>query len=196
MRLTHFLLVSTVLLPLSLPAQTRLTITLYESANLQPAVVQGMMKETSRIFQAASVEVEWVECELAGKPMNLSLCSEHLGPNRFMLQLVSGTNKTKPRTSGLAVLQNGSGVYACLYPDRINELARDTNWDLADLLGHAAAHEIGHLLLGTSAHASAGIMRAKWETEDLRHLSHEGLTFLRGQIAAVRAATVRPPAGR
>ena len=90
MRLTHLLMISTALLPLAASAQTHLTISLYENAGLRPSIVHGMKTETSRIFQAAGVEIEWLDCELAGTPANLSACSEHLGPARFMLQLVSG----------------------------------------------------------------------------------------------------------
>jgi len=35
------------------------------------------------------------------------------------------------------------------------------------LWGHVAAHETGHLLLGTNSHAPRGIMRAIWQGEEL-----------------------------
>lgn len=187
-------MISTTLLPLAASAQTHLTISLYENAGLRLGIVNGMKKETSRIFQAAGVTIEWLDCELAGTPelANLSACSVDLGPARFMLQLVSGTNKGKPKAAGIAMIEDGSGVFACLYPDRVQELAGESNWEFADLLGHAAAHEIGHLILGTSAHSSAGVMRARWDIQDLRRLSHEGLTFLPRQLGTVRTATLRP----
>lgn len=185
MRNTSFWLLSLVFGLVTLPAQPRITVTLFDIAGLQPDTVETMKKEAVRIFDSAGVTLDWLDCERMGKPMNLAECSKPSGTTRLMLQLVSGINKAKPRISGFATLQNGSGVFACLYPDRIKELARDTNWDLGDLLGHAAAHEIGHLLLRTTAHSSAGIMRAKWETEDLRRLSNHGLVFLRGQLAGV-----------
>jgi hypothetical protein len=106
-----------------------------------------------------------------------------------MLQLVPGVNKARPTASGLVVLQGGSGVFACLFPGRVKELARDANWQFGDLLGHAAAHELGHLLLRSSAHTTAGVMRANWEIEDLRRLSHTGLVFLPGQLGTVQAPT-------
>ena len=33
----------------------------------------------------------------------------------------------------------------------------------ATLVGRVSAHEIGHLLLGTNAHATHGLMRASWD---------------------------------
>jgi len=38
----------------------------------------------------------------------------------------------------------------------------------ASVLGFAVAHEVGHLLLGTNAHAAAGLMRAVWSRSDLQ----------------------------
>lgn len=182
MRNTVLWLFALMLGPAAVQAQSRITVTLYDIAGLRPEVREAMKKETTRIFDAAGVSLEWVDCELAGKPVNLAECSQPSSPSRLMMQLVPGANKQKPKSSGMSVLQNGVGVFFCLYPDRLLELSRDANWEFGDLLGHAAAHEIGHLLLGTADHTAAGIMRARWETEDLRKLSHSGLVFLPGQL--------------
>jgi hypothetical protein len=170
-------------------AQPLITITLFDLVDLGPEVREAMKRETSRIFLDAGVELEWVECEVADEARNLSECARPLGPTRLMLQLVPGVNKARPTASGLVVLQGGSGVFACLFPERVKELARDANWQFGDLLGHAAAHELGHLLLRSSAHTTAGVMRANWEIEDLRRLSHTGLVFLPGQLGTVQAPT-------
>jgi len=185
MRRTFLWLSSLAFWPLPVPAQPRITITLFDIAGLRQEIREAMKTETSRIFLAAGVELGWVECEIAGQPVNLVECAQPLSPTRLMLQLVPGMNKTNPKASGLAVLQGGSSFFACLYPERVSELSRDTNWEFGDLLGHAAAHELGHLLLRSSAHSPAGVMRARWETEDLRRLSHAGLIFLPGQLRAV-----------
>src|SRR5439155_10444253 len=36
------------------------------------------------------------------------------------------------------------------------------------LLGRVVAHEVGHLLLGTTAHSATGLMRARWNDEEAR----------------------------
>jgi hypothetical protein len=46
--------------------------------------------------------------------------------------------------------------------------AHEANVDSGRLLGRAIAHEIGHLLLGTSGHANRGLMRARWLTGELQ----------------------------
>ena len=191
MRFTHFASAGFILGAALAAAQPRVAVTLYENAGLQPAALLAMKAETSRILLAAGVELEWVDCEIGGQPAGGPECARPSGPDRFMLQIVPGLNKQNPRTSGMAILQNGAGVFACLYPERVKALARDANWDFADLLGHAAAHELGHLLLRSSAHTPAGIMRARWETEDLRRVTHANLVFLPGQLSPVLVAEAR-----
>jgi hypothetical protein len=107
-----------------------------------------------------------------------------LGPGRLMLQFMRGSNPANRRAAGLAAIQGDASVYACIYPTRIRDLSRDAKWEFGDLLGHAVAREIGHLRLNSSGHSNAGIMRARWEAEDLRRLSHQGLVFLPRQLDA------------
>jgi hypothetical protein len=175
-------------LPLS--GEVRITVTLYDLAGLSLNVREGMKKETSRIFMQAGVALDWVECETAGRFLNLDQCAEPLGPARLMLQLVPGGNKSNPNASGMASIQGHRTVFACLYPERVSQLAREATWDFRELLGHAAAHELGHLLLRSSTHTPAGVMRARWETEELRKLSHAGLIFLPGQLSAIPALSL------
>ena len=54
------------------------------------------------------------------------------------------------------------GALATIYVNRVATLAGRCDVDVQTLLARAVAHEIGHLLLGTSAHASSGLMRAAW----------------------------------
>jgi len=92
----------------------------------------------------------------------------------------------------------GGGTLATVYVDRVEWLVAQTrnsqlpipnlqddrerrlgSWKLevgssskraavASVLGFAVAHEVGHLLLGTNAHAAAGLMRAVWSRSDLQ----------------------------
>jgi hypothetical protein len=57
---------------------------------------------------------------------------------------------------------------------------------LASILGHGVAHEIGHLLLGTNSHAETGIMRARWQSEELASVSKGALFFSSNQSQEMR----------
>jgi hypothetical protein len=65
--------------------------------------------------------------------------------------------------------QAGEGKLATMFVDRVEWLAKQAGTDPAMLLGFAITHEIGHLLLGTNAHASSGLMRAVWSRRELQH---------------------------
>jgi hypothetical protein len=55
---------------------------------------------------------------------------------------------------GTAVVDpaTGTGVLATVFVDRVERLAGRSDGDFALLLGRAMAHEIGHLLIGRTAH--------------------------------------------
>jgi len=56
------------------------------------------------------------------------------------------------------------------------------------ILGHAMAHEMGHLLLGQDSHAVAGVMRADWRTHDYILMSQGSLLFTPRQAELIRLA--------
>ena len=55
------------------------------------------------------------------------------------------------------------------------------------ILGSVIAHEMGHLLLGSSAHAISGIMRARWESAELHRIAMGTLMFLPEQSKRMHA---------
>jgi hypothetical protein len=71
---------------------------------------------------------------------------------------------------GSAILNRhtGEGAVATVYADRIEALARVSDVAAGAVLGRAMAHELGHLLTGTSSHAKRGLMRALWTSAELR----------------------------
>jgi hypothetical protein len=52
------------------------------------------------------------------------------------------------------------------------------------------AHEMGHLLLGSNAHAINGIMRAHWESGELSRIAMGTLLFLPEQAKRMLGRTV------
>jgi hypothetical protein len=78
-------------------------------------------------------------------------------------------------------------VLATIYVDRVMLLAVLTGADAATLLGRAIAHEMGHLLLATNAHATHGLMRAVWSGEELRSERGSDWIFTKEEIAVIRA---------
>jgi hypothetical protein len=82
---------------------------------------------------------------------------------------------------GLAFLGQDGGRYCDVFFDRIKQAQGTLGVNLSRLLGTVAAHELGHLLLGSHAHSNAGIMSAMWGMENLRHIDMGDLLFNREQ---------------
>src|SRR5262249_858834 len=76
---------------------------------------------------------------------------------------------------------------ADVFYDRVKAQAEAQHHSRQLILGHAMAHEIGHLLLRTNGHSSQGIMRARWTPEDLHRAAWGQLVFTREQAALMRA---------
>ena len=85
----------------------------------------------------------------------------------------------------------GSG-HATLYYGNIHRLATHWNMERGRLLGYAAAHEIGHLLLGPE-HSWCGIMVPLWGETDLHAMRLLRLSFSDSEIRRLRKLTLPHP---
>ena len=127
------------------------------------------------ILQDAGLEAVWREC--------LEGCADALGPGEVLVRIVAAPETIVAESLGSALidLQQRAGTLATVYADRINVLASRTGVNAATLLGRAIAHEIGHLLLGTARHSSAGLMRARWSDRELERPSRGRLDVFTGR---------------
>ena len=66
---------------------------------------------------------------------------------------------------------------ANVFMNRVTEQAAIGEFSVSRMLGHAIAHEIGHLLLGDNSHSPGGIMVAPWSKQDLWRMSKGKLLF-------------------
>ena len=64
-----------------------------------------------------------------------------------------------------------------MFYDSVEKLHQDWHVSLSRILGNTMAHEVGHLLLGTNAHSQMGIMRPKWQGQELRRVGMGALLF-------------------
>jgi hypothetical protein len=61
----------------------------------------------------------------------------------------------------------------------------------AQILGHAIAHEVGHLLLNQQVHSAYGIMRGAWSFADFREMTSGMLLFTSQQVEFLLAEVRR-----
>jgi hypothetical protein len=165
----------------------RITVLVSDSAQVAPAVLDGAEIEAARIFRAAGVEIEWVGCSSRSAVVE-DECHVISGPNQFVLHIVPTGNTSSDLVFGLAFLgADGSGKYCDVFYDRIAAAHHKSGVNLSLLLGMVAAHELGHLLLGSHAHSYMGIMTPVWRDEVLRRGGMGSLLFTGEQASVMKS---------
>ncbi len=168
-----------------------ITVLVNNSAGVSQAVLKQAESEAARIFRAADIDIVWVDC-VQGTDLVDDACRRVPGLNNFVLHLVPEGRTSSDWVFGLAFLgEDGAGKYSDVFYDRVQQLQREFGTPSPRLLGAVAAHELGHLLLGSHAHSYAGIMAAVWEKEIVRHMEMGGLLFSRDQATRMRARVRR-----
>jgi hypothetical protein len=84
------------------------------------------------------------------------------------------------------VVRPAGGVLAAVNVHCVAWLATAARTDVAVLLGRVAAHELGHLMMRTPAHARRGLMRPHWTPDEVRRNRAADWAFTAGDVAAMR----------
>jgi hypothetical protein len=147
-------------------APLSLEIYVYNQAEVPRAILLRAERRVTLILRDSGVQPEWLDC--IPLPGAASPCSGPAHPGSVAVQIVHGTTKMRDEIFGAAFLdEDGTGSQTDVFYDRLDELHRDWNISLPELLGNVIAHEIGHLLLGLHAHSPGGIMRPVWSPAEL-----------------------------
>ena len=161
-----------------------ITVLLNDSAHVAPPLLNEAKAETSRVFHEAGIEIEWRDCSSS---VLAERCLFTSSRDSFLLHIVPNGKTSTQSVFGEAFLgADGTGKYVDVFFDRIQEAGRTFGTNKGRLLGTVSAHELGHLLLGTHAHAHSGIMEPVWEQESLRRMGMGALLFTRDQSTLMR----------
>ena len=158
---------------------SQVVVSVYNDAQVPSDTLIRAEARASRIFSKAGVEIVWLECASKAAPDDANCnhigAGDHLGL-RIIPAVASTTGDAVFGVSYLA--SDGTGRYSDVFWKRALQLHANSNVDLAGILGSVMAHEMGHLLLGSNAHAINGIMRAHWEPGELHRIAMGNLGFL------------------
>jgi hypothetical protein len=87
-------------------------------------------------------------------------------------------------TTGFAVLvrsERSSVSYAAVSLPTVEEASRELEAPVAEVLAVSMAHELGHLLLHSSAHSRSGIMKARLDRTQIELLERGELLFTKDE---------------
>jgi hypothetical protein len=170
-------------------------------SNYAPGCSSAARKEAqaiaSRIFRRVGIEVRWMDCSLAEDGTLASQeCTAPFETNTVILRLVPTSPATRVQfgrnTLGIAAqAETGTEASASVFHDRVKQLANVWRVSRVVVLGHAMAHEIGHLLLGTGSHSPSGLMRAHWSRKHLTRAAEGNLLFSSQQSEAIKTEVLK-----
>lgn len=159
-----------------------LTILVQDSAGISEALVKHAEFEASRIFRAAGIDTRWIDCSRVHE------CHHVPGANEFVLNVIGDGRTSTDLVFGVAFLgPDGRGKYGDVFFQRMQRAYATNGRNISRLLGTVAAHELGHLLLGSHSHTNTGVMTAEWKEETLRCVEMGSLLFTREQAAIMRS---------
>jgi hypothetical protein len=157
-------------------AEHLVTVLVNNSAGVPASVLLRAEAEAEGVLAAAGIDVEWVHCSETSWVSGV--CRLVPGVNQLVLQVVTNGKTSSDSVYGEAFLgADGSGKYCDVFFGRIESDYRDAGINVAQLLGAVAAHELGHLLLGSHSHSQVGIMEPVWRSESLRQIGMGTLLF-------------------
>lgn len=150
------------------------------------------LADAGRILQAAGITVRWIACTNHSAE---TACGDWRvkDPGLVALRIV-GSPKAKlfPDSAlGFTIATIEGAAYASVFVDRVRRIANAGQHPESLILGSAIAHELGHVLLGGTAHAKRGLMSARWTRTELQLAELGILRFSADEGSRIRAAAAR-----
>jgi hypothetical protein len=169
-----------------LAAALVVTIRVYDLYGLSPETRQEALAMTVEALEHAGVQAVIVDCSAGA---SATPCKTSLAEGEIILR-IHRHPKDGVHVLGDAIVRGDAGpnTVATVYAAAIAERSRRTGMRLATIVGRVSTHEIGHLLLGSSVHASHGLMRPSWE---MQRLDRGDWDFTIEDAAAIRARLKR-----
>jgi len=159
----------------------------YNVVRLTDDVLAQSQQEAAAVLREAGVETSWVTCALSTEEASENpACLTPWCPTDLQM-ILTDQEMMLPRKipKGVLGLSSPDSDHARIVCDRVRLVAANRGIPLPSLLGRMMAHEVGHLLLGSTKHQLSGIMRGTWGDWEL-NAGTQRLRFRTGEAAALR----------
>jgi hypothetical protein len=161
-----------------------LCIQTYNRSTASDQEISEMQITAAAVFSRARFRIIWVHCFPASVELVQNLeCKGRGDGTNISLTVIDKWRGAKRQVMGAATLGTGR---ATVYYQRVRAMAdvSGNRVSAGKLLGYAAAHEIAHLILGSSDHSAMGILKATWSSDDFRDMGQEHF-WLAGELSRV-----------
>jgi hypothetical protein len=185
------------------PTASAITVLLYDHIGVPLTVLDEATQVVTSVYGRADVTIAWKTClSLQTGRRMLDDCRRDLHGDELVVRMTRPANSPQwnVRSSALGVavvLDGATGFYVSVYYSRVKDLAESQRVRPGLVLGYTIAHEVGHLLLRSTAHSPLGLMRSGWDSESRKQAERGRLYLLRDQSkqawveASRRAATAQ-----
>jgi hypothetical protein len=188
---------------------TRLAFTVHVSnlAGVDSKTLADAEKFATAIFRKSGVETRWVtSLGPSGEKLEETSGANSIGLSHLRLSILPRVMADRfglrDRVTGIAPGGGPDRQQTYVFYAKVEALAQHpVNRDIAGpqyfqvtktlILGHAIAHEIGHILLNLDIHTGIGIMRGNWNMDDLLDAASGHLVFTTQQAEVIRAEVLR-----
>jgi len=140
-----------------------LVVRTYDAGGTPARLLERARWTAEQTLNAVGIELVW-------RPCHGGSCADPPRRGEVLVRIANATPLGQQDSLGYSFVDPvaHAGTLATIYRDRVWSLAAGAKVDEGQLLGRVIAHEIGHLLLGTSMHAESGLMRAHWFSSELQ----------------------------
>jgi hypothetical protein len=182
--------------PATTPLTPEVTISVHDYAGVPTVLLASAEDQAREIFRQAGLETVWLNCSPKLELEKGEPGSCYFSDNIHLTLKISPHPMNAQVRNRIDVLgtaypdEKGVGYFAYVFYGRVQELAERRGLGHA-LLADVMAHEIGHLLLGSTSHSVSGIMCAHWNYEKLRDVSEGGMWFVPAQSRIMRERQTR-----
>jgi len=177
-----------------------LTIVLYDRAHVGSKTLVQTERLATEIFAQAGVEAQWKTGSVFDGDALLydftaatrEGCAQPLDSATVRVAILPRAPRGfSQQALGYALPCAARGIQVTIFADRVEIVSRTNLAAFYRVLGHAIAHEVGHVLLRSGVHDTTGLMRRVWAKSDWQRTAVTIIPFTSGQAECVRRELLR-----
>jgi hypothetical protein len=156
-----------------------LQVQVYDYAGLSPAGILEFVTRTEHILAGSGISVEVDAC---GRGLSTPCATRQGNSKQVVIRVVDVIAQKSKHELGESIVSGDGGTYGTVFLRAAQDKASEANVPRLLVLAYAAAHEVGHLLLGNEAHTSRGLMKERWTNDDFQAMAQGRLHFTSEQV--------------